>query len=212
MRAFRTALSSSHIRREIIMHRSFAAAASTRANSFRLSVAVLALVLCGCGERAQESPATSPSQPSVVAPAPDVVGAAPSPEATTASAAAPSAAAPATTAELPVLFEQLEKPDYKAAYLTLFTGAGATPGWMKEGGTASPGRVVTVGGTEYELYSHCKPHDCGDNMMYVLFSRDRKHAWALAMESGKPRTFGNPDAALADFLKAQACKDLAGAC
>jgi hypothetical protein len=190
------------------MRRTFTTAASMRELSY-VSVAALALVLCGCGERAQDSPATSPSQPSVVAPAPDVVGAAPSPEARAEASAAPTSAAPA---ELPVLFEQLEKPDYKATYLTLFAGTASTPAWVKEGGTASPGRVVTIGGAEYELYSHCKPHDCGDNMMYVLFSRDRKQAWALAMESGKPRTFGNPDAAMTAFLKAQACKDQVGAC
>lgn len=177
-------------------------------------VAVLALVLCGCGERAQDAPATAPSQPSVTAPAPapDVTGAAPAPEATSTASTAPSSAAPAAPAELPVLYEQLEKPDYKAAYLPLFTGMASTEEWMKTGGTASPGRVVTIGATEYEFYSHCKPHSCGDNMMYVLFSRDRKQAWALLMAEGKPRTFGNPDAALTAFMKAQACKDLDGAC
>jgi Inhibitor of vertebrate lysozyme (Ivy) len=196
-----------------------------RANSYTLSIAVsvgvLGLVLCGCGDKAHESATPAASQPSVAAPAPEATAPAPAPvETAAAPATAPveTAAAPATApvetatapAELPPLFDQIEKPEYKAAYLALFTDAAATPAWMREGGTASPGRVVTIGGAEYELYSHCKPHDCGDNMMYVLFSRDRQHAWALAVESGKSRVFGNPDAGITAFLKGEACKDHAG--
>lgn len=188
-----------------------------RATSYTLSIAVVGLVLCGCGDGTQDSTTDASSQRPGAATAPEQPAGAPAATPAPAQTQTPTTATPgadgiSTTAaaavELPVLFEQLEKPDYKAAYMQLFDGDAATPAWMKEGGTASPGRVVTIGGTEYELYSHCKPHDCGDNMMYVLFSRDRKHAWALVVESGKPRfLLVNPDGAEADALIAEACKD-----
>jgi len=185
-----------------------------RANSYTLSIAVsvgvLGLVLCGCGDKSHDSATVAPSQPGVAAPAPEAAAPAPAPVETAAAPAPAPAETAAAPAELPPLFDQIEKPEYKAAYRALFTDAAATPAWMREGGTASPGRVVTIGGADYEFYSHCKPHDCGDNMMYVLFSRDRQHAWALAVESGKSRVFGNPDAGITAFLKGEACRDHAG--
>jgi len=195
---------------------SIGGARKMRANSYTLSIAVsvgvLGLVLCGCGDKTHDSATVAPSQPGVAAPAPEATGAAPvaAPVETAAAPATAPAETAAAPAELPPLFDQIEKPEYKAAYRALFTDAAATPAWMREGGTASPGRVVRIGGADYEFYSHCKPHDCGDNMMYVLFSRDRQHAWALAVESGKSRVFGNPDAGITAFLKSEACKDHAG--
>ena len=127
-------------------------------------------------------------------------------------AAAPATHAPATqttAGELPLLYDQVDKPAYKPAYTALLGTMDRVPRWVSRGGTASPGRVVTIAGAQYESYSHCKPHDCGDNMMYVLFSRDLKHAWALMVRNGRARYFGNPNADQTAFLKREACHDSA---
>lgn len=181
--------------------------------SVAAGLGVLGLVLCGCGDKstpatpatpAASTEAAAPVTPSMAAPTQPV----PLP---TTPAPAEMATAPTTDAptELPPLFEQLEKAYYKGAYLALFDGMSNVPQWMREGGTASPGRAVMIGSGAYELYSHCKPHDCGDTMMYVLFRMDtyRVRAWALAMENGKSQFFGDPEAEIAAALKNAACED-----
>lgn len=208
-----------------------------------VAVGVLGLVLAGCNEEARKSDPAAPSTGTVTnaqtAEAP--ANAAPASPAAPAQAAqntvplTPSMAVPTQSAplpqnamaipadradatpplaagELPPIFDQLEKPDYKAAYAAMISGANVDE-WIRNGGTASPGKVVTIGGAQYELYSHCKPHDCGDNMMYVAFSRDHAHAWAMLMANGAATVFGNPDADMRAALKAAACGDgQSGAC
>ncbi|HEY4943947.1 MAG TPA: Ivy family c-type lysozyme inhibitor [Rhizomicrobium sp.] len=108
--------------------------------------------------------------------------------------------------QLPYLYEQLRKPAYKATFLALFMGQPDTPPWVTEyiaalGGVEAPGKVVTIMGSEYEFYNVCQPHNCGDNHMYVLFTRDAAQAWAMSMEnSANQRFFGNPDEVKQAFL------------
>lgn len=116
-------------------------------------------------------------------------------------AAAIAMATPAHAEEgaLPYLFDQLKRPTYRQTIDDLFKDQNP-PAWFahflgKGDGVATPGAVVLAGGSAYELYAVCKPHNCGGNFVYLLFASEGLKAWALSMVDGKDfRYYGNPNA------------------
>jgi len=101
------------------------------------------------------------------------------------------------------LFDVTDKSPYKQAYQQML----AFPDWVRTGqGTSTPLQEVEIGGQKYTLGQMCKPHDCGDNQLIVVFSPDKKKAWGLlATRSTDDRSFntqllGAPEAAIKDFL------------
>ena len=105
-------------------------------------------------------------------------------------------AAPAFAAEGEYIFDTLKKhPAYKAAYARMLAGQQDVPDWARTArAVATPAAVINVGGVEYEFHNLCKPHDCGDNSMEVMFAPGGTAAWGLLQERGAKRFFGNPDA------------------
>ena len=53
-----------------------------------------------------------------------------------------------------------------------------------------------VGGQPYLLGWVCKPHDCGDNELYVLFAPGARQAWGLLISGDKRSWLGRPDPAI----------------
>ncbi|MFP3517035.1 Ivy family c-type lysozyme inhibitor [Pseudomonas sp. SIMBA_077] len=101
------------------------------------------------------------------------------------------------------LFDVTDKSPYKEAYQKML----AFPDWVSSGqGTSSPLQEVELEGQKYTLGQMCKPHDCGDNQLVVVFSPDKKQAWGLlATRSTDDRSFntqllGAPDSAIKDLL------------
>ncbi|MDP1693361.1 MAG: Ivy family c-type lysozyme inhibitor [Burkholderiaceae bacterium] len=77
-------------------------------------------------------------------------------------------------------------------------GARAGEPWIQVmvGQTTTP-EMATLAGARYALYSVCKPHDCGDHQLLLLFSSERGEAFGRLRENGRsPRWLGNPPAAL----------------
>lgn len=118
-------------------------------------------------------------------------------------------AAGAIAQEGPCLFDLLKRPAYKQAWNEMLKGAPA-PQWLSAfgrggNGVASPSTTVRIDGQSYEVSNVCKPHDCGDNQFYILFTRGGGQAWGLLQEAGKPpRFYGNPTAGQrAALIKAQ---------
>ena len=125
--------------------------------------------------------------------------------------APPAPAAPAAPAAQqsqlgPYLYEQLEKPAYKATFMALFKGEQVEP-WLREylkdrNGVDVPMETRTHGGTTYEFYQVCQPHNCGGNFLYVLFEAGGAHAWAmLTKDEAVVGFYGHPDAAMQAALK-----------
>jgi hypothetical protein len=57
-----------------------------------------------------------------------------------------------------------------------------------------PSFGVLVGSQAYTLAFTCKPNDCENHQLFVLFAPDGRHAWALLLTAGgEPRWLGNPD-------------------
>ncbi|MCB2254438.1 inhibitor of vertebrate lysozyme family protein [Pseudomonas chlororaphis] len=92
--------------------------------------------------------------------------------------------------------ELVSKAPYKQAYAQML----AFPSWVsKAEGTATPVEKVSAGGKSFTVGHMCKPHDCADHQLIVVFSADGQQSWGLlASRSADAKAFdkqwlGNPD-------------------
>lgn len=101
------------------------------------------------------------------------------------------------------LFDIANKAPYKQAYAEMLS----FPSWVsKAQGTASPVKDVMADGKTFTVGHMCKPHDCADNQLSVVFSADGKKSWGLlATRSADGKAFnkqllGNPDSVVDGLL------------
>jgi len=117
-----------------------------------------------------------------------------------------SASAVASAAPAPYLFQVLKKQPYRAAWEELLAQAKPVPKWLAVfsrtyNGVATPMEPLTLAGSAYEAYSVCKPHDCFNNRLEVIFTARGERAWGALVEDGKPaRIIGPPNPAIAGAL------------
>lgn len=95
------------------------------------------------------------------------------------------------------------KAPYKKAYAQMLS----FPAWVsKAQGTATPVEQVSADGKNYTVGHMCKPHDCADNQMIVVFNADGTQSWGLlATRSAEGAEFdkqwlGNPDKVVEGLL------------
>jgi hypothetical protein len=97
-----------------------------------------------------------------------------------------------------------KNPTYRATWNTLLSNMSEIPLWLKSfsqtyNGVCIPMRLVDVGGTSYESYSVCMPHDCSNNRFTTFFTRDAKQAWgALIVDGGAPMSASQNTVGLLD--------------
>ena len=95
----------------------------------------------------------------------------------------------------------IAKPAYLKAWKGMLAGKSVPP-WVEsftrtQNATSAPSKPIPVGGQPYTLGWICKPHDCGDNQVYVLFTPEARQAWGLLISPGdKRRWLGRPDPAI----------------
>ncbi len=116
----------------------------------------------------------------------------------------------------PYLFELLQIKGYSKGFNTLLAHEKALPAWVTTfaktmNGVASPSEDLNVAGADYVYATVCKPHDCGGNMLYVVFSFGGAPAYGLLQETGldgrtKTRLLGQPDKAIEQALEAKAAQ------
>ena len=101
------------------------------------------------------------------------------------------------------LSEIVSKAPHKKAYAEMLV----FPDWVsKAQGTATPVEIVSADGKDFTVGHMCKPQDCADNQLSVVFSDDGKKAWGLlATLSTDGTTFnkqflGNPDSVVERLL------------
>ncbi len=99
--------------------------------------------------------------------------------------------------------EIASKAPYKKAYAEMLS----FPSWVsKAQGAASPVERVSVEGKSFTVGHMCKPHDCADNQLSVVFSADGTKSWGLlATRSVDGKAFnkqllGNPDSVIEGLL------------
>lgn len=94
----------------------------------------------------------------------------------------------------------LKRPGFPAAYRAAL-GPLAREGWIAGlYGPSPPLRQVEAGGTRYWLGASCKPHDCGDNNLVLLWDEAGRKVHGLVHRSGRQTLFGQPPPAVAREL------------
>jgi hypothetical protein len=93
----------------------------------------------------------------------------------------------------------LKDPRFKAAYLGAL-GPKAKERWLAQMSNSSLVRKVSVGGDEYQVATPCKPHDCGDNNLLLLYSPARGVVYGKLFEKGRSTPLGQPNAAMSAEL------------
>lgn len=107
------------------------------------------------------------------------------------------------------LTDVIKNSPYALALSNLLKSSGDLPAWTKQTLKVSGDYVgdpmvnSTVEGTRYELFTTCKPHDCSNSQLEVMFAPGGAQAWAGYAETGKPIIFlGAPSAAQQTALRA----------
>jgi hypothetical protein len=97
----------------------------------------------------------------------------------------------------PYLFDLLKRPAFKTSFDALFAGERNVDEWIgvfrrTNNGVCGPSRRLQASGAVYIVADVCKPHDCGDNMLNVVFTENGSRATALLRSPRGQRWFGTP--------------------
>ena len=85
---------------------------------------------------------------------------------------------------------------FKTAYMKALGTLAAEPWVARIEGPAPELRKVKVAGTDYTLAATCKPRDCADNNLVLLWQPERAQVQGLVHQRGKNRFVGAPPPAL----------------
>lgn len=110
---------------------------------------------------------------------------------------------PCRAAEQPQTTDLLLEAPYRRAYIVMQR----FPNWLSHGqATSKPIARVVTGGHSYLLGHLCKPQDCDNNQLDIIFAADGHAAWGLLHTRPDERQpflqswLGNPDAEMQALL------------
>ncbi len=89
---------------------------------------------------------------------------------------------------------------FKAIYHKAL-GSKVKEDWLKVLDGPGSAKIVTVAGAEYRQVAVCKPHDCYDNSIVVLYSPVKKTVYGKIHEHDKSTLIGKPPAKVTDELE-----------
>lgn len=105
----------------------------------------------------------------------------------------------------PVLGDLLKNSAYASAWRIMLAGEKA-PFWVHEyartlDGPPTPSIPVPLLGETYTLGFTCKPNDCENNQLYVLFAPEGRDAWALLATTATGISWlGKPEEPIQDAI------------
>lgn len=105
---------------------------------------------------------------------------------------------PAPTWQSPA--DLLKDARFKAAYLRALGPLAREPWLARLEGPAPENRPLAVAGTEYTLASSCKPHDCFDHNLVLLWQAGQGQVFGLVQQQGRQTLIGAPPPAVAAEL------------
>ena len=105
------------------------------------------------------------------------------------------AASPVMAAGIDIA-DVLKRPNYRAAYETMLSGQKGLPAWMATAdavsdATTSDGSKRVIDGQEQEVFEMCKPDQCEDTGLIVIFSKNGDVAKGL-LSDNDDLFFGKP--------------------
>ncbi len=97
----------------------------------------------------------------------------------------------------PYLFDLLKRAAFKDSWDSLFRRNRNVDRWVHVfggggDGVSGPAEPVAADGRRFLSTDVCKPHDCADNQLFVLFAADGSQAWATLRHKDFVQWFGNP--------------------
>ncbi len=120
--------------------------------------------------------------------------------ATTLAAAAPSAPPKPLGLDALAKANVMKDPGFKTAYLRAL-GPLAREYWLIDMDGPGDQQIVPVSGTRMLQVTVCKPHDCGDNAMMVVYSPATRALYGFVTVARRRTTLGQPPAALLPDLQ-----------
>jgi hypothetical protein len=111
--------------------------------------------------------------------------------------ALPGAPPPPSLPSPPMLLKDAR---FKAAYNQALGPLAREPWLMKLDGPAPESRLVKVAGTDYLLASVCKPHDCSDHNLVLLWQAQQGQLLGMLQQRGRKTLLGAPAPAAASEI------------
>lgn len=105
---------------------------------------------------------------------------------------------PAPTWQSPA--DLLKDARFKAAYARALGPLAREPWLARLTGPAPQNRPLAVAGTEFTLASSCKPHDCFDHNLVLLWQAGQGQVYGLVQQKGRQTLIGAPPPAVAAEL------------
>lgn len=96
-----------------------------------------------------------------------------------------------TPGNLTYLYDLMQRADFSTAFAAL-SGADQLPAWASQGGVATPAEQVIVNGRTLLLAEACKPHDCPDERILILYD-ENTHAMSGLFARRKPNATNEAD-------------------
>ncbi|HMO47611.1 MAG TPA: Ivy family c-type lysozyme inhibitor [Rubrivivax sp.] len=98
-------------------------------------------------------------------------------------------------------WDLLQDPAFKQAYLRAL-GPLASESWLARlSGPASPVRTLQLAGTDYELAAVCKPHDCCEHNLVLLWAPGTRSVYGRVVQGARVTLIGAPPPPLAAELE-----------
>ncbi len=99
-------------------------------------------------------------------------------------------------------------PGFMSAYAAALGPLKRSDPWLTEFEGPGDSKIVTIAGVRYLQVSSCKPHDCGDNNMLVLYRPTPRTLYgAVRLHARTPVLIGNPPPAIAAQIHALIAKE-----
>lgn len=107
----------------------------------------------------------------------------------------------AHAAEPMVMTDDLLKDSkFRSAYVAAL-GPKAREKWLATMTNSAPVARVALAGDTYQVATPCKPHDCADNNLLMLYSPKSGAVYGKLYEKGRTTLLGAPNPALAAELE-----------
>ncbi|MEP7327771.1 MAG: Ivy family c-type lysozyme inhibitor [Betaproteobacteria bacterium] len=94
----------------------------------------------------------------------------------------------------------LKSPKFKSVYAAAL-GPKGKERWLSTMTNSALVREVVIAGDRFQVATPCKPHDCGDNNLLLLFSPAKGVVFGKLYEKGKTTLLGAPDPGMISELE-----------